>query len=655
MQIIKPLRIGYMSRPIAEYSEARLVLTGMICFDLLNPERLYTEQRLWEVVTNAVGEQATLDQWMLKQKGEVLLWGAAHAPGAIPVTQMSVGLHIGETVRKTIVVNGDRQWEPTAIGAPHASEPQPFITLPLTHDHSYGGALYLANPLGQGYDATRRINAGEMVKLPNLEYPGHPILHPNQEEPPAGFVPADINWPGHGPGGTYDDFWRKHCSPAVPHDYDWRAYNVAPVDQRLSGYFRGDEAIKLTGLNAEHPVICSRLPGLVLRFFVRREGCEALETINTVLDTVCLFPGALCGVLIYRGEIRRLRDVEAQEISAVMSACELSGLPRTSAYYEEIFRLRTGEDRGLHALSDFQLMPPFSAADVARLDVRRAEVKAEQAAKRIKSDLWFAAYSQSLVGFSFPQGHFDMAVDVEKQEEEFGADIPIITDLDRELGNVDMAALHQAMTLMGENLTAKAESMISDANIQFAKLDRKSGILRDIWQTGDTSRLDEMLSTATTSPASLADFANQALTIADRVEHDPGFSIDKACQALIAVLQPAASCGLPAINDFGLAAPAMLPEVRQQFAAILRQMAAGFAKAELPCSGDAPGGKGSADDFLQSLGLGLGGGRRCGEVRYLLTISCRIWRRRCATLTMMRSVRHLQHNLANYLGFRRTN
>lgn len=607
MQIIKPLRIGYMSRPIADHSEARLALSGMICFDLLNPESLCTEQRLWEVVVEAVGEHFAFDQWVPKQNGEVLLWGAAHAPGAMPVAQMSVGLHVGDTVRKTIVVNGERQWKPTVIGAPRASDPLPFITLPLTQSCSYGGTMYPANPLGQGHDATRRINAGEVVKLPNLEYPGHPILHPNQEEPPARFLPVDINWPGHGPGGTYDDYWRKYCSPAVPHDYDWQAYNVAPADQRLSGFFRGDEAITLTGLNAEHPVINSRLPSMVVRFFVKREGNEALEAIDTVLDTVCLFPEALCGVLIYRGEICRLRDVEAQEISAVLSACEARGSQRTNAYYEEIFRLRTGEDRGLHALSDFQLMPSFSAANMARLDERRAEVKAEQAIERLKSDQWLAAYGQSLVGFSLPEGYFGTVADIKKQEKEIGADIPIITDLDRELGNVDMASLYHAMTQMEGALKAKTETIISAANIEFAKLDKKSEILRDIWQTGDTSRLDELSSSTGTSQPSTGDFANQILSIADRVENDPSFSIKQLSQILIVALLPDALPGLPAIEDCGPPAPAMLPEIRSQCAGVLRQIATSFANVELPCSENSLTSDAGSNDFLQSLGLGEGG------------------------------------------------
>lgn len=604
MQIIKPLRIGYMSRPIADCTGARLALTGMVCFDLLNPERIYPEQRLWDVVTNAIGEQAALDHWTPKQRGEVLLWGAAQAPDGIPVTQMNVGLRLGDTICKTLVVNGERQWNPSTFGAPRASERQPFVTMPLSHDRAYGGAACPANPLGQGHDAARRIKTGATVKLPNLEYPGVPILHPDQEEAPAVFGPVDINWPGHGPGGTYDNFWRKYRSPAAPDDYDWKSYNVAPADQRLPGYFRGDEAIKLSGFHAEHVDIRSRLPDLVMRFFVQRTGCEALETIDTVLDTVCLFPGALCGVLIYRGEIRGLRDVEAQEIAALMSACESRDSPRTSAYYEEIFRLRTGEDRALHALSDFQLMPPFSAADTARLEARRAEVKAEQAAERIMSDRWFTAHCQSLVGFTYPAGYFDMAADIDQQEKEMGIDIPVITDLDRELGNIDMASLNQAIDRMGEKLRAKGDAMISAANEEFAKLDRQSEILRDVWRTGNIARLDELSPGAVKSAPPPAAFADQSLAVADLLENDPNLTVTQTIQALMSAFPSDGSTEPFSIDDSGLAATVVPPQIRQQFAAALRKAAAGAGQGtgEPPMAGE----QSDTDAFLQSLGLASG-------------------------------------------------
>src|SRR5687767_15679476 len=47
--------------------------------------------------------------------------------------------------------------------------------------------------------------------------------------------------------------------------------SVAPADQWLDGFFRGDEEVLLENMHPQRPRIEGRLPGLALRSFVTRK------------------------------------------------------------------------------------------------------------------------------------------------------------------------------------------------------------------------------------------------------------------------------------------------------------------------------------------------------------------------------------------------
>lgn len=624
MQIIKPLRLGIMANAIPDRPRSRLAITGLVCFDLLNPDSILTEQAMWNAITPLLGEQGVLDAWTPKQHGEVLLWGDAVAPEGIAVQKMKVSIAVGDQIRKTLLVNGDRHWLPTLTSG-RSSEAAPFTSMPLTYERAFGGQDFVSNPVGAGHDAMRRLETEEAVALPNVEYPENPLLHPEQEPLPAGLMPVNLSWPSHGPGGTYDDVWRKYRFPAKPNDFNWKAYNVAPLDQRIPGYFQGAETIELTGLHPEHPQIKSHVPALTLRFFTRRKDSDALEESPAVLDTLCLFPSALCGVLIYRSEIELHHGDDLQHIASVMLACEHAGMPKSRAHYEEVFALRTGKDRGLYALSDYQLMPPFSEATKRRLDARREEVRLEQDGARLKKDAWFAAYAAASVDFTLPDGFFKHAEDTDS------VDIPIITDLDQELGNVDMAGLKAAVDKLRDNLLAKADVLQKDADIQIAKLQHQAEVIREYARTDDIAPLLAMIEAEGPREKDEDTDATVSLMrdVADRVESDPAWSLAQATKALGKPYQEKAiaqalkfDTGMSASDKAELikARDALeedtdtswatdSPEARVQFVDNLREIATGLA-------GDAPHPPSpfspvkpatmadSTGDFLSAMGIG---------------------------------------------------
>ncbi len=141
---------------------------------------------------------------------EVFQFGAAYAPGGVPVESMRVALSVGD-VRREISVFGDRQWLGHGPGAT-ISRPEPFVRMPLTWERAFGGTCdvlvdvdspvevaHPENPLGVGLDAAK--TAAELDaflscppgfpqfersrRLPNLEAPGASIARWEDAPAPA--------------------------------------------------------------------------------------------------------------------------------------------------------------------------------------------------------------------------------------------------------------------------------------------------------------------------------------------------------------------------------------------------------------------------------------------------------------------------------------
>lgn len=619
MQIIKPLRIGCMTKPIAGSPRSSLSVTGMVGFDLLDPAILQTEQDMWNSVKQQIGESGVIDYWMPKQTGEVLIWGKAIAPENVPIKTMEVKLDFGE-IRKTLAVHGRRYWVPNLLGG-SLSDTEPFVEMPLTYERAFGGAGFGHCPVGKGYNANRRIDAGETVELPNVEFANKQILHPGDTPLPACFMPADLTWPGRLPQGTFDRNWFKHRFPAMPEDYDWSAYNLAPPDQRIAGYFHGNEAFSLSGFHADHPLIASRLPGLRMRGFFRSKDTIALQEIPMVLDTVCLFPSGLFGVLLFRGGCETM-TYDGRDISELMVACEHIGHPRPFEHYEEVFALRTGEDAALHVLSDFQLMPPFSDEVKRRLDASQDEALQAREAKRKKLDEWLPLYASAVAGVAVPASFFSRV-----SEAAAPPPVPIITKEDIAQGNVDLVAVKNAITGVADHLRAEADSLRSQAE----EIQAQTSRLHAAATANRGGRMDS--ETRAMLPSAVRDkldaVGHSMRAVADRLESDPKWPMAAAFATLAAPSQAATVSAIDQLlgsEDESIVAqrdklrqlkeamqassnndPEDIPsEGRENQIAMLRQTAAALLGESVPvtaASGNKPE-VSSADDFLTSMGLG---------------------------------------------------
>jgi uncharacterized protein YjbI with pentapeptide repeats len=355
LKTIKPQKLGFLFRVFENGRTPYFVATVFVYFPLATPEVLLTEQSMYREVVPLLGREAIFDMGMPKPRGEVLVTGSAFAQGGVPRTAGAVRVACG-SVDKTLWVVGDRRW---TFGG--ATDPEPFLELPVSWANAYGGPGIPDNPVGKGHRPIVDAAGKELHPLPNVELPGALVRSPSDKPRPAGFGPLDFTWPERSSKtGTYDDEWLKTRFPGVAKDFDLAAFNAAPLDQRIEGYFRGDEALRVEGMHPELAVIDSHLPGITTRVFVTQRSAEgdALRELTMRMDTLHLFPTLGRGVAIHRGVLEVSED-DAADLVNVIVAAENLGAPRPVSHYETVLAQRLDRKKGvLFLLRDSDLLPP---------------------------------------------------------------------------------------------------------------------------------------------------------------------------------------------------------------------------------------------------------------------------------------------------------
>ena len=120
--------------------------------------------------------------------------------------------------------------------------------------------------------------------------------------------------------GNFNRQWLEKTWPHLPLDTSAAYFHSAPPDQRMAGFFKGDEVIEIAHMHPQYPLLRSALPQLRARCFVnRREGtAEVFSEIETCAETVWLFPEQECGIVLYRG-VSGISDSEADDVLHVMA------------------------------------------------------------------------------------------------------------------------------------------------------------------------------------------------------------------------------------------------------------------------------------------------------------------------------------------------
>jgi hypothetical protein len=215
---------------------------------------------------------------------DVVVNGTAYAPNGEPTPSFTSSVQVG-TIRKDILVIGDRVCRFRDGGPPAFSDPEPLTTLEVRYDLAYGGmdiysdpklpCPYGRNPLGRGFVIANTKRAVDGLELPNLEDPGDLLtperlclghfVHWERQPMPQGF-------------GWVPKHWRPRGELAgvMPADREVerelrRAYAlVVPPDQQ--------EMYAKTGLpDMDFRFFNGASPGLVLPFL---SGSEWVQLTN---------------------------------------------------------------------------------------------------------------------------------------------------------------------------------------------------------------------------------------------------------------------------------------------------------------------------------------------------------------------------------------
>lgn len=294
----------------------------------------------------AKGMRYASDFALFKPGADLLLAGHCHAPGGKPLKQAEVVFSVGEW-SKRLVVFGDRFWIKGLLSS-SMSEPQPFVSMPLSWSRSFGGPNDPRNTAGRGIDDSVLDNGTRVRLLPNIESLKSLVNSTHDRPMPAGFGPIDPAAPLRASKtGTYNKKWVEQRWPWLPDDFDWSFFNAAPQDQQLQGRFlQGDEHVRVDGMHPQFASYSCRLPGERARLFVKRRKENALvfEEVDLKLDTLFLDMDAETVTLLWRG-LAAASSLKLKEFEEVFILKEPLARPAAAnlAAYEKLFALRKAE------------------------------------------------------------------------------------------------------------------------------------------------------------------------------------------------------------------------------------------------------------------------------------------------------------------------
>lgn len=251
-----------------------------------------------------------------KSRCDVVLQGAAHAPGGKPVERVRVGVKVGQWSKQFDVV-GPREWR--VIGpAITATRPYPFARQAFSYDTAFGGPdrtdpqdsappAYARNPVGLGFASVRSQSRLSGQPLPNTEEPDEPITSPYGNYRPMALGPIGRGWPERiRHGGTYDQNWIDNVFPFLPADFDELYFQMAPEDQQIA-FPEGGTPVALVNLTPAGREVF-RLPdtALPIRIFRGREICLDAAPLP---DTLIFDPEARVFMMVWRVSVPMRRII----------------------------------------------------------------------------------------------------------------------------------------------------------------------------------------------------------------------------------------------------------------------------------------------------------------------------------------------------------
>lgn len=337
MKILKPDALGLLHRSIhvARQNQLTIGMLAFFSFDKSNLSGLLAEAQMWPFVAEAMGKDAILDEGWAKSSGEFLMFGNACAPDGKPATELAVMAQVG-SLKKSLFVRGDRHFN--KLGA--ITAPTPFTSMAMSPQNAFGGPASLDNPLGKGLVDVQLPDGTTALPLPNIENTSRLILRAGERAPAEGFWPYSPASPQRTQHlGVFDQPWVQKTWPHLPEETRPAYFQVAPTDQRLSGFFQGNEKIQINHMHPQQALMQAGLPNLRARCFVNRKvgGGEEFSEVTARAETVWLFPNQTCGIVLYRAVVTT-QDEEAEDVLHLMADWEdMQTAPLPFEHYHQAF------------------------------------------------------------------------------------------------------------------------------------------------------------------------------------------------------------------------------------------------------------------------------------------------------------------------------
>jgi hypothetical protein len=236
-----------------------------------------------------------------KPRADVTVVGKAFAPPNQLARSVIARVKVG-SVDKRVEVHADRYLNRHGRLRANAF----FSKMPIGYERSAGGPD-TPNPVGRALDGSRD-DKGRLA-LPNVQVPGETVSGPSGWLTPVGLGPIPASWPWRrallrGEAPWSGDRW---LDPALPADWNFAFFNVAPPDQQLDE-IRLDEAIHLEHLHPDEPRLETRLSGVRPCVFVQRG--QAAQAVTLRADTLWIDTNRLVQTLTWRGQLSLEEPVE---------------------------------------------------------------------------------------------------------------------------------------------------------------------------------------------------------------------------------------------------------------------------------------------------------------------------------------------------------
>ena len=334
MRVIKKDTLSVLHQIFGWKDKFYLSVAVMAGFDLDDPTRLLSEADMWAGAASALGPDQVLDLSMPKPQGEVLVFGKCFAPRGREITGAAPYFRVGPLTKRAIVFG--RRFHRSGPFVHSSTNPEPFTEMDLSWENAFGGPGYGLNPVGKGLIPVQNQRGETLYPLPNVEDPDHLLTSLNDRPHPFAFGPLGLDWPARLKNiGHFDKKWFTERWPGLPDDFNFHYFNLAPEDQRLDGFFKGDEPIQIRSMHPDKHDQLSHLPGLGCRLFVNQTSGqgEAFQEWRTDLDTLILIPHLDLGLLIWHG-LGPSADDEAENISHILTDLEpIADSPKNKDYY----------------------------------------------------------------------------------------------------------------------------------------------------------------------------------------------------------------------------------------------------------------------------------------------------------------------------------